>query len=189
MPFLRHPVPAAINLGAMDSLTVAGSVLESDLGLVTSEVGSICYRAVDARRFRDAEMNARDLLTHFGVNPEAADIRRDGHGFKWLIMRRPQAQYPSLVRDLQAASKIFADNDFGMQMLCAMTLFKGLGEVQAALVYLYKRETIYPFAPKAGETRDNRLELNIYEALKGRVPMESDLTRWFPVWGAPGMKY
>ncbi|HEX6520257.1 MAG TPA: hypothetical protein VF070_09640 [Streptosporangiaceae bacterium] len=173
----------------MDTLATAGSVLESDLGLVPSGVGSICYRAADDRGFRDVENSARDLLTRHSVNPKAVEIRRDSHGFRWLTVSRPQAQYPSLVTDLRAASKAFADNDYGMQMLCAMTVFEGLADVQAALVYLYKRETLYPFAPKAGNIRDNRLELDIREALKGHAPVESDVTRWFPVWDAPGMKY
>ena len=55
------------------------------------------------------------------------------------------------------------------------------------LVYLYKRGTFYPFAPLAGERRDNALELQIKGVVGDDLRMEPDLGRWFPVWGAPGL--
>jgi hypothetical protein len=58
-----------------------------------------------------------------------------------------------------------------------------------ALVYLYKRGTFYPFAPVpgAGERRDNELELQVRGMLTDDLPVETDLSRWFPVWGTPGL--
>ncbi|WP_426367839.1 PspA-associated protein PspAB [Streptomyces sp. E-08] len=58
-----------------------------------------------------------------------------------------------------------------------------------ALVYLYKRGTFYPFAPRAdrAESRDNTLEVQVRGLLAGDLAMEPDMERWFPVWGAPGL--
>ncbi|WP_030880776.1 PspA-associated protein PspAB [Streptomyces sp. NRRL S-1868] len=58
-----------------------------------------------------------------------------------------------------------------------------------ALIYLYKRGTFYPFAPLpgGGEKRDNGLELQVRALLADDLPIEQDLSRWFPVWGAPGL--
>lgn len=58
-----------------------------------------------------------------------------------------------------------------------------------ALVYLYKRGTFYPFSPVPGtaEKRDNELELQVRGMLTDDLPVETDLSRWFPVWGAPGL--
>jgi hypothetical protein len=56
------------------------------------------------------------------------------------------------------------------------------------LVYLYKRGTLYPFAPQPKHTRNNNLELAIKKALDGRVPVEPDLKQWFPVWDVPGLQ-
>jgi len=189
MALWRRPVAKSADLDNMDSLALAAAMLETEPGMVSSGIGSICYRGTDDRTFPGVENNARDLLTHYGASPRGAEIRCDDQGFKWLIVRRTRALHPSLVTDLRAASKMFIDNSFGGQLLCAMTVFEGLGEVQAALVYLYKRGTIYPFAPRAGETRDNRLELAIKNVIEGYAPVESDLTRWFPVWNAPGMRH
>jgi hypothetical protein len=58
-----------------------------------------------------------------------------------------------------------------------------------ALIYLYKRGTFYPFVPLPGaaEKRDNGLELQVRALLANDLPLEKDLSRWFPVWGAPGL--
>jgi hypothetical protein len=56
-------------------------------------------------------------------------------------------------------------------------------------VYLYKRGTFYPFAPLPGrqDRRDNALEMQVKGILENELKIEQDLTRWFPVWGAPGL--
>jgi hypothetical protein len=38
-----------------------------------------------------------------------------------------------------------------------------------------------------GERRDSGLELQIKGVLEGDLKLEQDLSRWFPVWGAPGL--
>ncbi len=56
------------------------------------------------------------------------------------------------------------------------------------LVYLYKRGSFYPFAPLSGtEKRDNALEIEVQGVVANDMKVEPDLTRWFPVWGAPGL--
>jgi hypothetical protein len=183
----RRSAPTPANLDNMNSLAQAAKVLDIRLGLIPSGTGSICYRSTGDRTFPRVQSSARDMLTHYGANPGAAEIHHDDYGFTWLVARRSQAQPASLVPDLRAACKVFADNDLGPQLLCAMTLLEGPGPAQTALVYLFKRGTIYPFAPLAGQARDNRLELAVKNVIEEYVPVESDLTRWFPVWGAPGM--
>jgi hypothetical protein len=189
MAFWRRTAPATPDLDHMDALALAGPFLEIDAGMVASGIGSICYRGTDEPAFRAVEKDARDLLTQLGLSPRAAEVRVDEHGFKWLVVSRGPALYPSLVTDLRAASRVFVDNGFGAQLLCAMTVFEGLARTQAALVYLYKRGTVYPFAPRAEKTRNNRLELAIKNAIEGFVPVESDLEQWFALWDAPGMRH
>ena len=60
-------------------------------------------------------------------------------------------------------------------------------DTRLALVYLYKRGSFYPFAPLPGEQRDGALELKIKALLGNDLRLEQDLSRWFPVWGAPGL--
>jgi len=78
---------------------------------------------------------------------------------------------------------------FGPLLLCTLVGFRSPAGQRLGLVYLYKRGTFYPFAPLpgGGQRRDNALELQVKAALGGDLRMEQDLSRWFPVWGAPGL--
>ena len=76
---------------------------------------------------------------------------------------------------------------FGPQLLCTILSFRDQNRRPLGLVYLYKRGTFYPFAPKSGENRDNALELQVKGVIGTDLKFEPDLTRWFPVWGAPGL--
>jgi hypothetical protein len=58
---------------------------------------------------------------------------------------------------------------------------------RVALVYLYKRGTFYPFTPTGPQQRDTAFELQVRSAVGADLPVEPDLSRWFPVWGAPGL--
>lgn len=53
------------------------------------------------------------------------------------------------------------------------------------LVYLAKQGTFYPFAPTGNEQRDSQLELRLRALLGSDLPVESDLSRWFPLWDLP----
>ena len=58
------------------------------------------------------------------------------------------------------------------------------------MVYLFKRGTFYPFAPvgaDAEQQRDNVLEIQVRDLLARELPVEPDMSRWFAVWGAPGL--
>jgi hypothetical protein len=78
------------------------------------------------------------------------------------------------------------DSGFGPQLLCSLVGFRN-AKGRVAIVYLYKRGTFYPFAPLTGERRDNALELQVRGAIEGDLKIEPDVSRWFPVWGAPGV--
>jgi hypothetical protein len=53
------------------------------------------------------------------------------------------------------------------------------------LVYLAKQGTFYPFAPRGGEKRDTEVELRLRAVLGADLPVEHDLSRWFPLWDLP----
>jgi hypothetical protein len=184
----RAATKAAI-IDKLESLALAAVVLETAGGLRPLGTGAICYRENGDLGFQPVERTARTLLEHQGAGPASTQTHGDGYGFKWLVARRGPDVYPSLVSDLHAASKAFADSGFGAELLCAMTFFERGETTPVALVYLYKRGTFYPFAPQAEHTRNNRLELAVGKTLDGYVPIEPDLERWFPVWDVPGCSF
>src|SRR5690606_17850993 len=108
------------------------------------------------------------------------------YGYAWLLSRRPPDDLPALVSDLHAVNTALQDGGFGPHLLCSLVTFQA-GRQSLALVYLYKRGSFYPFAPLPGNKRDNPLELQVRAALRDDLRIEQDLSRWFPLWGAPGL--
>jgi hypothetical protein len=76
----------------------------------------------------------------------------------------------------------------GTGLLCTVVGFAAGERRHVGLVYLFKRGTVYPFAPIDGSRRDNTLELAVRGHLDGELPVEPDLGRWFPLWSAPPLR-
>ena len=115
--------------------------------------------------------------------------RVDEYGFTWLTVRADPEDTAGLVTDLHAVNSALEAQGFGTGLLCSTVGFRDDNAVLAYLVYLYKQGTFYAFAPQPGEAqvRDNLLEISVRDQLAGELPMESDLSRWFALWGAPGL--
>jgi hypothetical protein len=110
----------------------------------------------------------------------------DTYGYTWLLVRHDPSDASGLVTDLHAVNSSLEAAGFGSSLLCSLAGFTD-GTRRVGLVYLYKRGTFYPFAPLGGTRRDNDLELQVRAALGDDLTIEPDLSRWFPVWGAPGL--
>jgi hypothetical protein len=185
---LGRTKPVQPNLDALFALPSAAITLEAATGLTPTGTGSVCFRAAEGRAFHDVEAEVRDLLeTSAGPGAPPIEVSVDSYGFTWLLIRRPPDQLDSLVTDVHAVNSSLADTGFGPQLLCSLVGFRGSQGQRLAIVYLYKRGAFYPFAPLTGERRDSGLELQVRAAIEGDLKIEPDLSRWFPVWGAPGL--
>ncbi|MGH7667105.1 MAG: PspA-associated protein PspAB, partial [Candidatus Dormibacteria bacterium] len=49
----------------------------------------------------------------------------------------------------------------------------------------YKQGTYYPFVPSGDHRRDNAAELSLSALAKEDLPIEPNLSSWFPLWGLP----
>jgi len=133
----------------------------------------------------DVESDITTLLA--AGNGPKVEARDDSYGYTWLVSHHEPDDTAGLVTDLHAVNSSLQDTGFGPQLLCSLVSFTDDRDRRLALVYLYKRGTFYPFAPQAGEQRDGALELQIKALLGNDLRLEQDLSRWFPVWGAPGL--
>jgi len=115
------------------------------------------------------------------------EVSKDSFGYTWLVSSHMSDDLEALVTDLHAVNSALVDNGFGPQLLCTLVSFRDDQERRLGLVYLFKRGTFYPFAPLAGERRDNALEMQVKGVIGDDLKFEPDLGRWFPVWGAPGL--
>ncbi|MFD0398044.1 hypothetical protein ACFV84_10765 [Kitasatospora sp. NPDC059811] len=182
--------PVKPDLDQLFGVPSAALTLEAAAGFTPTGLGSVCFAAVEGAAFGQVEQQVRALLdadTERGGVPVEAS--KDGYGYSWLLARHTPEELPDLVNDLHAVNSELEANGFGPQLLCSLVGFRNPGGQSLALVYLYKRGTFYPFAPMpgGGERRNSPLELQVNATLGNDLRLEKDLSRWFPVWGAPGL--
>ncbi|MEV0202148.1 hypothetical protein [Nonomuraea sp. NPDC050691] len=178
---LGRSKPVKPNLDALFALPSALVTLEAATGLTPAGMGSVAFRAAEGGAFADAERDAKALL---GDRVEESD---DDYGYTWLLVRRPPEAVGDLVTELHAVNSTLEGAGFGPSLLCSLVSLAEEDGRRLSIVYLYKRGTFYPFAPLPGRRRDNALELQARGVLADELPLEPDLSRWFPVWGAPGL--
>jgi hypothetical protein len=187
---LGRSKPVKPDLDRLFALPTAALTLEAAAGFTPTGLGSVCFRAAEGGAFAQIERDVRELLDA-GGGP-AIETSTDSYGYTWLLVRRRPDQMSDLVTDLHAVNSSLEAAGFGPSLLCSLVGFAGPAGSEAgghglALVYLYKRGTFYPFAPLPGQKRDSALELQARGAVGDDLPVEDDLSRWFPVWGAPGL--
>ncbi len=183
---LGRTKPAQPNLDELFSLPTAAITLQASMNLVPTGTGSVCFRAVEGRAFSDIEKDVRELLS-MGTGTASVEVTTDSYGFTWLTCQHAADDFEALVTDLHAVNSSLADGGFGPQLLCTLVTFRDDSGRRLGIVYLYKRGTFYPFAPKSGQQRDNALELQVKAAVGADLKWEADLGSWFAVWGAPGL--
>jgi hypothetical protein len=130
----------------------------------------------------------------------------DKFGYRWIIVEASAVD--DLVTRVHMVHSSLQDAGWSTQLLCSVFGFapgptQGSGEASETgapeasgtsadaitrplyLVYLAKQGTFYPFAPTGAEQRDNELELRLKGMLAEDLPIEPDLSRWFPMWDLP----
>ncbi len=182
--------PVQPKLDDLFALPSAAITLQAATGLTPTGSGSVCFRAVEGKTFSDIQAEVRELLDMDAGKPGGGlpvEVTKDSFGFTWLVSSHMSDEMDALVTDLHAVNSALVDNGFGPQLLCTLVAFRDEQERRLALVYLYKRGTFYPFAPTSGQHRDNALELQVKGAIQEDLKIEQDLTKWFALWGAPGL--
>jgi hypothetical protein len=183
---LGRTKPVQPKLDQLFALPGAAVTLEAATEFRPTGSGSVCFRAAEGRAFSDIEKEVKELL-NMDAGSKPVEVSKDTYGFTWLVCRHSPDDAEGLVTDLHAVNSSLEGGGFGPQLLCTIMAFRDSGGRSLGLVYLYKRGTFYPFAPLSGERRDNALELQMRGTLADDLKVEPDLSRWFPVWGAPGL--
>ncbi|MFE4693458.1 hypothetical protein ACFRH6_25865 [Streptomyces sp. NPDC056749] len=189
---LGRSKPVRPDLDQLFAVPSAALTLQAGTGFAPTGVGSVCFAGVEGGTFARVQEDVRELLdADTGRGGIPVGFSRDSYGYTWLLARQETGTdgTAALVNDLHAVNTLLRDGGFGPHLLCSMIGFRDPEGRSLALVYLYKRGTFYPFAPApgGGERRDSQLELQVRAVLGDDLRVEGDLSRWFPVWGAPGL--
>ena len=198
------------NLDVLFALPAAAVTLE-EAGLRSTGRAAVAFKPASGEGFADVRRELDQLLERSAADSETKLSQEDdSFGYHWVVLDDPQME--DLVGAVHLVNASLNDKGFGPALLCALfpfapgrsSLATAGSDVLAAvdpepaapppaarpdevvcLVYLYKRGTFYPFAPRTGEHRDNEAELRMRAILGKQLPIEPDLSRWFALWGAP----
>jgi hypothetical protein len=182
---LGRTKPVQPNLDQLFALPSAALTLEAAASFTPTGYGAVCYRKAEGGAFAQMEADVEGLLE--GIDGPMVEVSQDKYGYTWVRCNRASDEISDLVTDLHAVNSALQDNGFGPYLLCTLVSFTDTTNRKLVLVYLYKQGTFYPFAPLGEPRRDNVLELQAKTQLGVDLPLEKDLSRWFPVWGAPGL--
>ena len=183
---LGRTKPKRANLDALFAVPGAAITLEAALGLTSAGAAAVCFKPASAYDFASTCNEINELLA-LSAKDTGSEIsqHQDSYGYHWIIVRDPDLS--DLVTSVHMVNSSLAERGFDNQLLATVFAFRGEDGGVVYLVYLFKRGTFYPFVPAAGggERRDNQKELQLQAELTNEVPLEADLARWFPIWGAP----
>jgi hypothetical protein len=185
---LGRTKPVKPNLDDLFALPTAAVTLQAAGELRPTGVGSVCVKPTEGGGFAGLEDQIDQLLS---IDPtdgqQRFDRTTDSFGFTWLTRRTSPDDVSGLVTELHGANASLDSAGFGPALLCTLVAFTDGEHPPIGLVYLYKRGTWYPFAPTGPSQRDNARELSVKAMIGDDLKIEADLSRWFPVWGAPGL--
>ena len=172
------------DLDRLFGLPAAAITLEVGAGLRPAGSAAVSLKPASARSFAEVQTELDDLVA-LAATEANSEVQRveDSYGYQWIVVRDPDLD--DLVTAVHLVNATLVDRGFGSQLLASVFAFTGEQAETVHLVYLYKRGSFYPFAPTGAERRDNTTELRVRDAVAGELPVEDDLTRWFPIWGVP----
>jgi hypothetical protein len=181
---LGRTKPAKADLDALFALPSAAVTLEAGMSLKPTGTGSVCVKPAEGAGFAGLREQVDQLLA---ADNDKYTETKDSYGFSWITRQGDPAEIQDLVGDLHTINASLEDAGFGPALLCTLVTFTDAQGPPVGLVYLYKRGTWYPFVPTGKEQRDNARELELKATIGDDLKIEPDLSRWFPLWGAPGL--
>ncbi|HLX89929.1 MAG TPA: hypothetical protein VKR22_15900 [Acidimicrobiales bacterium] len=188
---LGRTKPIKANLDALFALPAAAVTLQVSAGLEATGRAGVCFKPPAGQPFENMQSDLEQLL-NMGAD-QGTTVRHvgDSFGYRWIIVEGKALD--DLVTRVHMVHSSLEDAGWSTQLLCSVFGFTpgSATDVPDAVsqpmyvVYLAKRGTFYPFAPTGKEQRDSELELRVRGIIGEDLPIETDLSRWFPLWDLP----
>jgi hypothetical protein len=177
---LKTPAP-----DRLFAMTTAQVTMETSLDLKHKNVAGIVFQPLATADFKGILTDVEELLhgaaEDTGTKVDSAD---DQFGYRWMILRDPELE--DLVVGVNAVSTALQGSGYGDRLLAAVFSFRDQAGKRVYWIYNYKRGGFYPFVPAPGtQARDSERELRLRAQIGADLPIEEDLSRWFPLWDIP----
>ena len=166
------------------ALTTAHITLETEQGIRSRGASAIVFQPLRTGDFQTIVAEVEEVLKGTGEETGSTiDQHEDTFGYRWTIVRDPDVE--DLVVGVNAVKDALDTSGYGDRVLAAVFAFRTRG-TPVYFIYNVKRGSWYPFVPAAGEqARDNEKELRLKAQVGADLPIEPEITRWFPLWDVP----
>ena len=179
----RLPKPNEDRVFAMSTAVLT---LQTEGSLEPAGRVGVLFKALPSGRFQQLTKDTADMLEVQDQTAPADALRvkevKDDLGFEWMVVEGPEFQ--SLLAALHGVAESLIADGLGDCLLAAVFPFRQ-GEGKVYWIYGYKQGTFYPFVPSGNRRRDNGEEMRPAAIAKDDLPVEADLSAWFPLWGVP----
>ena len=166
------------------AISTAYVTMQTSLDIASRGGAAIVFQSLQTADFRTIVSDMEEVVrATAGDSGTTVDTNVDSYGFSWLVLKGES--FDDLVVGINAVATAIGDGGYGERLLCAVFAFSDAGGSPMYLIYNFKRGAFYPFVPAGPQRRDNERELVLRAQLGSDLPIETELTRWFALWGIP----
>ena len=156
------------------------------MGLKNSGRGALSLKSISGMYFNEMKDDIKRFLdiskTDFELTYRTVT---DSYGYLWVILEGKRME--DLLAGISAIGDTVDEKGFSNQLLAAIFEFTDDRNRKEYLVYNYKRNRFYPFVPldNGKKSRNTEEEMKIMATIGDEVPLERDMTLWYPLWDLP----
>ncbi|HEX5192900.1 MAG TPA: hypothetical protein VFW09_08870 [Solirubrobacteraceae bacterium] len=166
------------------AISTAYVTMQTSLDITSRGGAAIVFQSLQTADFASIVKDMEEVVRATASDSDTTvDTSVDDYGFSWLVLKGQS--FDDLVVGINAVATSIGDGGYGERLLCAVFAFADANGKPLYLIYNFKRGSFYPFVPSGSQQRDNERELVLRAQLASDLPIETELTRWFALWGIP----
>jgi hypothetical protein len=169
----------------ISSLSSAYIALNTRLDLKSTGRSAICIKNVDLVPFGEMKHEIENFLDASKADFEITyRTIVDPYEYLWIIIMTKTLE--DNVAAITSIGDTIEERGFSDRLLASIFDFND-GSTANYLIYNYKLDKFYPFVPinEQQKRRDHDKELKIMSAVGDELPVEKDMSNWYPVWNIP----
>lgn len=169
----------------ISSLSSAYIALNTRLDLKSTGRSAICIKNVDLVPFGEMKHEIENFLDASKADFEITyRTIVDPYEYLWIIIMTKTLE--DNVAAIASIGDTIEERGFSDKLLASIFDFND-GSTANYLIYNYKLDKFYPFVPinEQQKRRDHDKELKIMSAVGDELPVEKDMSNWYPIWNIP----
>jgi PspAB-like protein len=184
--FIKKKYNSKTDSDVLFSLSSAYLTIESKMGLKNSGRCALSLKSISGMYFNEMKDDIKRFLdiskTDFELTYRTVT---DSYGYLWVILEGKRME--DLLAGISAVGDTVDEKGFSNQLLAAIFEFTDNRNRKEYLIYNYKRNRFYPFVPldNGKKSRNTEEEMKIMATIGDEVPLERDMTLWYPLWDLP----